>query len=144
PPAYGLQGVALETYTGDGPISYWNAYVAITQMGGKGDFSDPRIGIFIDEKVDLVTSKLPALLAYQLSLPKPPPPAGSFDTVAAERGRRVFEGAGKCAGCHQGTTYTDAPTLHAARETGMDPLYATRSATGLYRTTPLRALFQHP
>jgi hypothetical protein len=70
PPAYGLQGVALETYTGDGPISYWNAYVAITQMGAKGDFSDPRIGLSIDQTPDLVTPKLPALLDYQLSLIK--------------------------------------------------------------------------
>ena len=38
PPAYGLQGVALETVTGDGPISYWNNYVAVTQMGGHGSF----------------------------------------------------------------------------------------------------------
>jgi hypothetical protein len=68
PPACGLQGVALETYTGDGPISYWNAYVAITQMGGKGDFSEPRIGISSDQKPDLVTLKLPALHDYQLSL----------------------------------------------------------------------------
>src|SRR5688572_11036367 len=97
PPAYGLQGVALETYTGDGPISYWNAYVAITQMGGKGDFSDPRIGVSIDVKNDLVTSKLPALAAYQLSLAAPPPPAGSFDAQAAVRGRDVFEGQGRCA-----------------------------------------------
>jgi hypothetical protein len=144
PPAYGLKGVALETYTGDGPVSYWNAYVAITQMGGKGDFSDPRIGVFIDQNPDLVTSKLPALRDYQLSLAKPAPPAGSFDAVAASRGRAVFEGAGRCASCHQGTVYTDAAvTLHAPDETGMEPVYASRSATGLYRTTPLRALWQH-
>jgi mono/diheme cytochrome c family protein len=144
PPAYGLQGVALETYTGDGPISYWNAYVAITQMGGKGDFSDPRIGVSVDFKKDLVTPKLPALLAYQLSLVKPPPPPNSFDPVAAARGRAVFEGPAGCASCHRGSTFTDAgQALHAATETGMDPLYASRSATGLYRTTPLRALWQH-
>jgi len=142
PPAYGLASVPLETYTGDGPVSYWNAYVAITQMGGKGDFSDERIGVFVDSKVDLVTPRLPALLSYQLSLVAPPPPAGSFDLAAAERGSAVFEEAG-CASCHQGSTYTDGGTLHAAAETGMDPLYATRSATGLYRTTPLRALWQH-
>jgi hypothetical protein len=143
PPAYGLAGVALETYTGDGPVSYWNAYVAITQMGGMGDFSDSRIGIEIDVKNDLVTSKLPALRDYQLSIAAPPPPAGFFDAAAAARGATVFASA--CASCHAGSTYTDASetTLHAAAETGMDPLYATRSATGLYRTTPLRALWQH-
>jgi mono/diheme cytochrome c family protein len=144
PPAYGLADVALETYTGDGPISYWNAYVAITQMGGVGDFSDPRIGVFVDSHVDLVTPRLPALLEYQLTLDAPAPPPNSFDEAAAERGLVVFEGAGQCSGCHAGPAYTDAGTaLHAAEETGMDPVYATRSATGLYRTTPLRALWQH-
>jgi hypothetical protein len=143
PPAYGLAGVAAETYTGDGPISYWNAYVAVTQMGGKGAFEDSRIGISISQTPDLVTPVLPALRDYQLSLAKPPPPAGSFDPAAAARGASVFAGA--CASCHQGSLYTDvATTLHDASETGMDPLYATRSATGHYRTTPLRALWQHP
>jgi cytochrome c5 len=143
PPAFGLAGVAVETYTGDGPISYWNAYVAITQMGGKGDFSDPRIGIFIDQEPDLVTPKLPALREYQLSLTTPVAPADSYDAEAAARGKLVFDA--NCAGCHAGTRYTDADrTLHAAAETGMEALYATRSATKLYRTTPLRALWQHP
>src|SRR5918996_360092 len=80
PPAYGLQGVNFETFTGDGPISYWNAYVGISQMGGQGSFNDSRIGVAITQKPDLVTPKLPALLAYQLSLKAPPPPAGSFDS----------------------------------------------------------------
>jgi hypothetical protein len=142
PPAYGLRDVAVETYTGDGPVSYWNAYVAVTQMGGRGNFSDPRLGIDIEHDPDLVTSKLPALRDYQFSLAAPPPPAGSFDAVAAARGKVVFDA--NCASCHQGATYTDAPVLHDAAETGMEPLYATRSATGQYRTTPLRALWQHP
>jgi mono/diheme cytochrome c family protein len=141
PPAYGLQGVPLEIYTGDGPISYWNNYVAVTQMGGQGSFCDPRIGVCVSDSPDLVQPKLPALLEYQLSLQKPPPPPGSFDTAAAARGQVVFNGA--CASCHAGTTYTDAPTLHDAAETGMDPAYPQRSATKKYRTTPLRALWQH-
>jgi hypothetical protein len=140
PPAYGLAGVAKETYTGDGPVSYWNAYVAITQMGGKGDFNDPRIGVTVDFKTDLVTSKLPALSDYQLSIPAPPPP--SVDAEAAARGHAVFDR--NCARCHAGNTYTDSPALHAAAETGVDGFYATRSATKAYRTTPLRALWQHP
>jgi mono/diheme cytochrome c family protein len=142
PPAYGLRDVAAETYTGDGPISYWNAYVAITQMGGRGDFSDPRIGVFVDSKTDLVTRRLPALLDYQLSLAAPAAPEGSFDPAAAERGDVVFERV--CASCHAGEAYTDSPALHAPSETGMDPAYAARSATGLYRATPLRGLWQHP
>ena len=87
PPAYGLAQVKNETYTAEGPISYWNAYVAVTQMGGQGNFSDPRLGIDVKHSPDLVTSKLPALRAYQHSLPAPPPPAGSFDAAVAERGR---------------------------------------------------------
>jgi hypothetical protein len=146
PPAYGLAGVHLETYTGEGPISYWNAYVAVTQMGGRGNFSDPRLGINVVHKNDLVTPKLAALLDYQLGLPAPPPPAGSFDPVAAARGSEVFAGAGTCASCHRGPTFTDVNlgNLHDADETGMDPAYAARTTTGKYRTTPLRALWQHP
>jgi cytochrome c peroxidase len=50
-----------------------------------------------------------------------------------------------CASCHHGPALTDAgETLHAAAETGVDPFYATRTATGLYRTTPLRGQWQHP
>jgi len=100
PPAYGLAGVDLETYTGEGPISYWNRYVAVTQMGGHGSFSDPRLGINIVQEPDLVAPRLPRLLDYQLSLTKPSPPAGSFDRQAAKRGQVVFGNAGKCATCH--------------------------------------------
>ncbi|MEX2495374.1 MAG: hypothetical protein WD448_04755 [Woeseia sp.] len=46
-PAYGLKDVALETYTGEGPISYWNAYVAVTQMGGQGNFEEPLLNISV-------------------------------------------------------------------------------------------------
>ncbi len=142
PPAYGLKGVEAETYTGDGPVSYWNAYVAITQMGGKGKFDDPRIHVALDATPDLVTPRLPALRDYQLSIEAPTPPAGSFDAAAAERGRAVFERA--CASCHAGSQYTDSPKLHAPEETGMDAAYAARSATKRLRTTPLRGLWQHP
>ena len=145
PPAYGLRGVGLETYTGDGPISYWNAYVAVTQMHGHGSFADPRLGIDIDvpPQEDEVTPKLPELRVYQRSLEAPEPPAGSFDPAAAERGEVVFkEGAG-CSDCHSGPRYTDQGNLHQPAETGMDPTHAQRSVTGLYRTTPLRGLWQH-
>jgi mono/diheme cytochrome c family protein len=143
PPAYGLRDVALATYTGDGTVAYWNAYVAVTQMGGQGDFVDARIGVDVKNSPDLVTSKLDDLGAFELSLLAPRPPAGSFDAAAAERGKDVFDGVGRCADCHTGALLTDAATtLHAASETGMDPAYALRSATGLYRTTPLRALWQ--
>jgi len=77
PPAYGLAEVKNETYTAEGPISYWNAYVAVTQMGGQGNFSDPRLKIDVKHSPDMVSSKLPALRAYQHSLPAPPAPAGA-------------------------------------------------------------------
>lgn len=144
PPAYGLRDVALETYTGEGPVSYWNAYVAVTQMGGHGTFVDERIGVEIHQEPDRVTPMLPALRDYQFSIDAPPPPADSFDAAAAARGKLVFEGAGTCASCHSGARFTDAPTLHAPEETGMTTDAARRSATGMYRTTPLRALWQHP
>ena len=152
PPAYGLRGVGFETYTGDGPISYWNAYVAVMEMGGQGSFSDPRLGIHVVQEPDLVTPKLPALLAYQLRLRAPAAPRGSFDRIAALRGRFLFRGKARCAECHAGRTRTDVldgpdpsvPLLHDPSETGMEPVYASRSATKRYRTTPLRALWQHP
>jgi hypothetical protein len=150
PPAYGLQNVSVETFTGDGPISYWNAYVAVTQMGGSGDFSDPRIGVNIRQRPDRVTSKLAALFAYQLSLQKPAPPAGTVNDAAAARGSQLFNGIAGCSTCHVPPTYTDAgsdpdmPLLHLPSDTGSDPRYAGRSPTGRYRTTPLRALWQHP
>ncbi|HEU4453607.1 MAG TPA: hypothetical protein VFR81_11140, partial [Longimicrobium sp.] len=100
PPAYGLRGVALETYTGDGPVSYWNAYVAVSQMHGKGTFRDPRLGIDIRNDPDRVTPVLAALREYQLSLAIPAPPPGSFDVTAAGRGRVLFAGKARCASCH--------------------------------------------
>ena len=143
PPAYGLAQVKNETYTAEGPISYWNAYVAVTQMGGQGDFSDPRLGIDVKHSPDMVTSKLPALRAYQHSLPAPPPPAGSVDAAVAERGRAVFDRT--CASCHIGGSGTDnnGGTLHPPADTGVDGAYAARTASKAYRTTPLRGLWQH-
>lgn len=151
PSIYGLKGVGFETFTAEGPISYWNAYVGVGQMGGHGNFSDPRIGLFITQTPDLITSKLPALLDYQLSLRAPEPPPGSFDKDAAKRGKHLFRSEAGCATCHQGPTFTDVlsgptrtvPFLHDPVEVGMDPAYAARTATGKYRTTPLRGLWQH-
>ena len=142
PPIYGLQDVALENYSGEGPISYWNAYVAVTQMHGQGNFTDPGLGINVVANPDLVTPKLPELLEYQLSLETPAPPPGSFDAVAAGRGQTVFTT--YCASCHVPPTFTDAgTTLHLAAEVGTDGVRALRGNTDQYRTTPLRALWQH-
>ena len=149
PPAYGLAGIHRITFTGDGEeVSYWNRYVAVTQMGGLGSMVEPRLNVSVTHgNVDLVSSKLPALQAYQLSLLAPPAPAGSFDPAAAQRGKLVFEGAGKCATCHTGSTYTDANArLHPAADSMAEPetpSYAARSATRQYRTSPLRGAWQH-
>jgi mono/diheme cytochrome c family protein len=144
PPAYGLSAVKNETYTAEGPISYWNAYVAVTQMHGQGNFSDPRLGLDIRQSPDMVGPRLAALRSYQHSLPTPTPPAGSFDAAAAERGRALFNRT--CSSCHVGATGTDnnKGKLHPPAETGVDGAYAARTANKAYRTTPLRALWQHP
>jgi len=153
PPAYGLLGVARITATGDGDkIEYWNRYVGVTQMGGHGTFADERTGVSVTNgSDDLISDKLPALQEYQLSLPAPPPPDGTFDADAAQRGEKIFSGAGKCNTCHSGRLFTDADKkLHDPAEVVSEPepddtpSYASRSATKQYRTTPLRALWQHP
>ncbi|HEY7115353.1 MAG TPA: hypothetical protein VH475_02140 [Tepidisphaeraceae bacterium] len=145
PPAYGLAHVKKVTYTAEGPISYWNRYVAVTQMGGHGSFVDPRLGINILQKPDRVDPKLEPLRDYQFSLDTPAAPEGAFDAASAKRGRAVFRGAGRCARCHAGSIYTDVDrgVLHAPAETGMDGGYARRTTTKRYRTTPLRGLVFH-
>lgn len=152
PPAYGLEGIHKITATGDGDdVAYWNLYVGVTQMHGHGTFDEPRTGVHVDNTPpDDIASKLPALQAYQLSISAPPPPGGSFDPAAATRGQQVFTGAGKCVQCHSGSTFTDANLrLHdpsevvSEPEPGNAPSYASRSATKMYRTAPLRGVWQH-
>jgi len=152
PPAYGLLGVHSITVTGDGPdIEYWNRYVGVTQMHGHGSFAEPRLGISVQNPPDLISSKLAALEAYQLSIAAPKPAAGSFDPAAAARGQAVFNGPGTCSTCHAGPLLTDANSrLHPPSEVVSEPepngapSAAARSATKMYRTTPLRALQLHP
>jgi mono/diheme cytochrome c family protein len=150
PPAYGLAGVHKITVTGDGDdIAYWNRYVAVTQMGGHGKFTEPRTGVNVTNGTDdQVSSKLPALQAYQLTLKAPPPPAGSFDAAAAGRGQALFAAKAKCATCHSGSELTDANTrLHPPSDSMAEPenpSYAARSATKQYRTSPLKGVWQHP
>jgi len=153
PPAYGLKGVTSVTYTGDGAeLAYWNRYVAVTQMHGHGSWVESRATPpeNVQNPPDMVTAKLAALQAYQLSIQSPPAPAGSFDATAGARGRVVFDGPGQCASCHVGSHFTDAPgRLHSPTEVVSEPepnnapSFASRSATKMYRTTPLRALWQH-
>jgi mono/diheme cytochrome c family protein len=152
PPAYGLRDITFETFTGDGTISYWNSYVGVSQMGGHGSFSDDRIGVSITQTPDMVTPKLPALLDYQLKLRAPEPPRGSFNRAAAQRGERLFSSTARCATCHTPPTFTDVlrgpdptvPFLHAPSEIGAPSAYASRTATKMFRTAPLRGIWQHP
>ena len=152
PPAYGLNGIHRITSTGDGEdVSYWNRYVGVTQMGGHGNFTDSRLGVNVTNGTDdLISAKLPALQAYQLSLNAPPAPANSFDPAAAARGKVLFSAAGKCATCHSGPEFTDAnlrlhPVSDAVSEPEPNgaPSYASRTATKQYRTAPLRGVWQH-
>lgn len=153
PAAFGLKGVDLTTYTGWGDISYWNAFVANLEMHGKGNFLDPRLNnpekypiavenhfYSVTNDPDLITSKLPALRAYQHSLDAPKPPAGYFDKQAAAHGKSIFLTKAACASCHRLPLYTDNG-LHTGAEIGIDNFEALRSPTGKYRTTPLDGLF---
>lgn len=153
PAAFGLKGISLATYTGWGDITYWNAFVGNLEMHGKGTFVDPRLNnpekypIAVENRFysvfnspDLLTSKLPALRAYQHSLTAPKPPVGSYDQTAAARGKAIFLSKAGCAGCHQPPLYADNK-LHQGAEIGIDDFEAMRSPTGKYRTSPLVGLF---
>ncbi|MFT3867691.1 MAG: hypothetical protein QM715_04235 [Nibricoccus sp.] len=155
PAAFGLAGVNLHTYTGWGSVTHWNALVANLEMGGQGTFYDPRLadaekfpiaaklGSFdVRHEPDRVTSKLPALHAYQLSLPAPTPRRDSYNGAAANRGRGVFNGKAQCATCHVPPLFTDAGwNMHTPEEIGIDDFQAKRSPDEHYRTTPLKGLF---
>jgi hypothetical protein len=157
PPAFGLAGVNLHTYTGWGSVTYWNAFVANLEMHGKGTFFDPRLNdptrfpiaaragfANVRNTPDLITPKLAALHDYQLGLPAPMPPRGSFDPAAARRGEKIFNGVGKCANCHVPPLFTEpGQNLHRPAEICTDAFQADRSPTGMYRTTPLKGLFAH-
>jgi hypothetical protein len=156
PAAFGLAGVDGHTYTGWGSVTYWNAFVANLEMHGQGTFWDPRLrdaqkfpvaarAGFDDVRSehDLITAKLPALQLYQLAIPAPAPPAGSFDAAAAGRGKIVFQEAG-CARCHVPPLYTEPGwNRHTPEEIGIDSFQADRSPDGVYRTTPLKGLWTH-
>jgi len=159
PPAFGLAGVNLHTWTGWGSVPYWNAFVANIEMHGKGNFYDPRLNNAeqfpiaaangfgdIRNPTDLITPKLPALHAYQLSLLAPLPPEGSFDAAAAARGQALFatDGKANCASCHVPPLFTEPGwNLHTPTEMGIDSFQANRSPDLMYRTAPLKGLWTH-
>jgi mono/diheme cytochrome c family protein len=157
PPAFGLSGVNLHTFTGFGSVTYWNAFVANLEMHGQGTFYDPRLDDAeqfpvaaregfgnVRSTPDLVTPKLAALHFYQLAIPAPKPPRGSFDKEAATRGKALFAGKADCARCHVPPLYTEPGwNLHTPEEIGIDSFQADRSPDRRYRTTPLPGLWSH-
>lgn len=155
PPAYGLAGVNLHTYTGWGGVPYWNAFVANLEMHGSGVFYDPRLNDATKFPVaaraglgnlrptvssdDGITSRLPALQYYQLSIPAPAPPRGSYQERAAEHGQALFSGRARCSTCHVPPLFTEPGwAMHTAAEIGIDDFQSSRSPDNRYRTTPLR------
>ncbi|TLY82156.1 MAG: c-type cytochrome [Gammaproteobacteria bacterium] len=157
PPAFGLAGVNLHTWTGWGSVTYWNAFVGNLEMHGKGTFFDPRLNNAAQFPVaaaagfgnvrntpDLITEKLGALQFYQLAIPAPKPPKGSFDEGAAERGKELFAGQAKCATCHVPPLFTEPGwNLHTPEEIGVDDFQASRAPDKRYRTPPLKGLWTH-
>jgi cytochrome c2 len=156
PPAFGLAGVNNHTWTGAwGTVTYWNAYVGNLEMHGQGVFYDPRLDDVEkypvaartrqghrEGKEDRITAKLPALHFYQLALPAPRPPAGTFNAAAAQNGEKLFGDKAKCATCHVPPIFTEPGwNLHKPEEIGIDDFQAKRSPDGRYRTAPLRALW---
>jgi hypothetical protein len=157
PPAFGLAGVNLHTWTGWGSVTYWNAFVANLEMHGKGTFYDPRLNDAVQFPVaakagfgnvkndpDLITSKLAALQFYQLAIPAPRPPEGSFDAAAAARGEAIFNGQARCAACHVPPLFTEPGwNMHTPAEIGIDDFQANRAPDKRYRTSPLKGLWTH-
>jgi len=157
PPAFGLAGVNLHTWTGFGSVPYWNAYVGVGEMHGAGTFFDARLNDKDQYPVaaksgagntrstpDKLTSKLAALHFYQLAIPAPTAPPGSYDKALFERGKTLFNGQAKCATCHVPPLFTEpGNNLHAPSEIGVDSFQADRSPTHMYRTAPLAGLWAH-
>jgi hypothetical protein len=158
PPAFGMAGVNLHTWGGGwGTVTYWNAFVGNLELQGQGTFFDARLNDPNKYPVaaragfgnrrsdnDMVTAKLAALQFYQLAIPPPTPPEGSFDRAAAARGEMVFKGKASCTQCHVPPLFTEPGwNAHKASEIGIDDFQANRAPDNSYRTTPLRGLFSH-
>jgi cytochrome c5 len=158
PPAFGMAGINLHTWTGGwGTVTYWNAFVANLELQGQGTFFDARLN---DPKkypvaaragfgnkrseIDMVSAKLAALQFYQLAIPAPVPPDGSFDKQGAMRGEALFKGKANCSVCHVPPLFTEPGwNTHKASEIGIDDFQSSRSPDNSYRTAPLRGLFTH-
>jgi len=158
PPAFGLAGVNNHTWTGAwGTVTYWNAFVANLELNGQGTFFDPRLDNaaqfpiaaamgfgHVRHDPDLITPKLPALHFYQLAIPAPKPPPGSFDAAAAERGDALFSGKANCARCHVEPIGSEPGwNLRTGDEVCIENFQADRAPDQRYRTAPLNGLWTH-
>ncbi len=157
PPAFGLAGVNLHTWTGWGSVTYWNAFVANLEMHGKGVFFDPRLADAtrfpvaaqngfdnVRSDVDEITPKLADLHFYQLALSSPLPPPNSYDHAAARRGKEIFNRRAQCSSCHVPPLFTEPGwNMHTAQEIGVDDFQASRAPDDRYRTSPLKGLWTH-
>ena len=169
PNARGLAGHNLHTWTGGwGTVTYWNAFVAVDELHGKGTFFDERFDnpaqfpiaakaklghVSIDDPdSDRVTSKLGALQFYQLALPAlKPRPGIDFDPDAAERGDELFSGKANCNSCHREPLWTEPGwNQHTPAEMKIDGFEARRAPASIdaqgraahgYRTMNLAGVF---
>lgn len=158
PEAFGHAGHNLHTWTGGwGNVTYWNAYVANLELSGQGQFYDPRLmnadqypvaakAGFGNKRsdTDYISSKLAALQFYQLAIPPPKAPEGSFNREAAERGAILFTGKAKCATCHVPPLFSEPGwSTHKGQEICIDDFQSNRSPDRSYVTQGLRGLWAH-
>jgi hypothetical protein len=157
PEAFGHAGHNLHTWTGGwGNVTYWNAYVANLELMGQGNFRDPRLmnekqypiaakmgfGNKRPEGEDKISDKLAALQFYQLAIPSPKPPKGSYNEDAALRGKMIFNGKAQCASCHVPPLFTEPGwNTHTPEEIGIDDFQASRSPEGTYVTQGLKGIW---
>ncbi len=166
PDAFGAAGFNLHTWTGGwGTVTYWNAFVAVLEMHGVGNFLDERLDtpekhpdiasrfpvavanqlghVRVAPEDDRVTSKLPALQIYQLALAAPvPTPDVHFDHQASLRGDEIFSGKANCASCHVEPLWTEPGwNAHKPEDIGIDSFQADRSPDRTYKTMKLSGLF---
>jgi hypothetical protein len=156
PEAFGHAGHNLHTWTGGwGTVTYWNAYVANLELAGQGNFFDPRLSneeqypLAAKAKLgnkrtteDKITDKLAALQFYQLAMPAPKAPKGSFNEVAAGRGQVLFNAKAQCATCHVPPLFTEPGfNAHTPEEIGIDDFQASRSPEKTYVTQGLKGIW---
>ncbi len=156
PEAFGHAGHNLHTWTGGwGTVTYWNAYVANLELNGQGNFYDPRLmnaeqfpiaakaGLGKKKSAeDKISDKLAALQFYQLAIPAPKPPKGSFNEEAAGRGKILFNEKAQCASCHVPPLFTEPGyNAHKPEEIGIDDFQANRSPDKTYVTQGLKGLW---